>query len=157
TYGGEALSLAAARATMTALAARAVPRRLARHGGLLRRGVAELLAAHGIDFVRLVGNDCRTMLVFDAAAADPLLRNAFVRQELCRRGIRGSGFHPLSAAHGEPEIAALLHAYDQVLPELAEAVALGAVGERLLGRPVEPMFRRTQGFDLKPVAAREAR
>jgi hypothetical protein len=47
----------------------------------------------------------------------------------------------------------LLAAYAQALPVLKDAVAAGDVRGRLEGEPVEPVFRRTSNFNLKPAAA----
>ncbi len=48
TFGGEALSLAAARATLRELRSRDVPRQIARHGRRVREGVNALAAIHGL-------------------------------------------------------------------------------------------------------------
>ena len=150
TFGGEALSLAAAKATMNALRERQVPAALAQKGKQLRAGVDEILAREGIGYVRCIGNDARTMLTFDAGAGDGLVAKSFVQQELLLRGVLWSGFHTLSWSHGEREIDQLLSAYREVLPMFAQAVAKGDVRERLLGAPVEPVFRRVSNFNMKP-------
>jgi hypothetical protein len=90
------------------------------------------------------------MLAFDAGAGDGLVAKSFVQQELIRRGILWSGFHTLSWSHGEREIEQLLGAYREVLPMFAQAVAKGDVRDRLLGAPVEPVFRRVSSFNMKP-------
>jgi hypothetical protein len=107
----------------------------------------------GIEWVRCVGNDCRTMLTFDAAVADPLLARSFVQQELVHRGILWNGPHTLSFAHGEAEIDELLAAYVEVLPQLDQAARAGELRARLLGTPVEAVFRRTAQFNTKPARA----
>jgi glutamate-1-semialdehyde aminotransferase len=152
TFGGEALSLAAAQATMNALRERQVPAALAQKGKQLRAGVDEILAREGIGYLRCIGSDARTMLVFDAGAGDGLVGKSFVQQELLERGVLWSGFHTLSWSHGEREIEQLLSAYREVLPRFAQAVAKGDVRERLRGAPVEPVFRRVSNFNMKPAA-----
>jgi glutamate-1-semialdehyde aminotransferase len=152
TFGGEALSLAAARATLDVLQARDVPAHLARLGRRLRDGYNHLAAELGLDFTRCIGYPCRTLVAFDAAAGDPLVLKSFVQQELIRRGILWGGFHNLSLAHTEADVERALGAYAEALVLLREAVRAGDVAARLRGRPVAPVFRRTGDFNLKPRA-----
>jgi glutamate-1-semialdehyde aminotransferase/transketolase C-terminal domain/subunit len=142
TFGGEALSLAAASATMSELRRRDVPAALARKGQALRRGYAEICAAHGLGFTRCAGMDARTLVVFDADIVDPLLARSFVQQELIRRGVLWSGFHNLSWAHRDDDLAYLLSCYADILPRLAQHLSHGTLAGALRGKPVEPVFRR---------------
>ncbi|HQQ76369.1 MAG TPA: aminotransferase class III-fold pyridoxal phosphate-dependent enzyme [Thermoanaerobaculia bacterium] len=153
TFGGEALSLAAAQATLHELRTRGVPAWLARQGRRVREGVNGLAKLHGVSgFVRCAGLDARTIVTFDASAGNPLELKSFVQQELLRRGVLWHGFHNMSAAHGEDEVSHLLAAYDEVFPLLKDAVEAGDVRARLKGDPVEPVFRRTTSFNTKPKA-----
>jgi len=152
TFGGEALSLAAACATLEVLARDQVPAQLERLGTRLQAGYNRLAARLGLDWTRCVGLPCRTLVTFAPENTDPLLARSFVQQELVRRGILWSGFHNLSLAHTEHDIDTTLVAYAEVLPLLAEAVAAGALRAKLLGAPVAPVFRRSTGFDTRPRA-----
>jgi len=80
--------------------------------------------------------------VFDASAVEPLLARSYVQQELIRRGVLWSGFHNLSWAHREADIAYLLGCYAEIVPALAAHVAAGTLAGALRGRPVEPVFRK---------------
>jgi glutamate-1-semialdehyde aminotransferase len=155
TFGGEALSLAAARATIAEIRDRNVPAHLARLGGMLRDGYNAIAAESGAPFTRCAGFECRTIVTFDASAGDPLIMKSFVQQELIRRGILWSGFHTMSFSHTDDDVAYTLAAYRDVLPMLAAAVSAGDVSARLRGAPVEPVFRRTGNFNMKPRAAKE--
>ncbi len=155
TFGGEALSLAAAKATIGELRAHRVPEQLERLGGKLKAGYNALAAELGLDYTRCIGYGCRSMVTFDAKAGDPLVLKSLAQQELIRRGVLWGGFHNLSFAHGEADVAYTLEAWRGALGVVREAVAAGDVRGRLRGEPVEPVFRRTTGFNLKPrVAAR---
>jgi glutamate-1-semialdehyde aminotransferase len=151
TFGGEALSLAAAQATIHELREKKVPEHLHRMGKLLRDGLDATLAEVGIDWVKCIGHDARTLVTFDAKAGDPLLQKSFLQQELLRCGILWSGSHTLSYSHGLDEIGYMLAAYRHVLPSFAEAVGRKELAARLRGKPVEPVFRRTSQFNMKPV------
>lgn len=151
TFGGEALSLAAAQATLRVLERDGVPERLAARGRQVREGFEAIATGLGISaWTRCVGMDARTMVTFDASAGSPLELRSLLCQELVRRGVLWSGFHNMAFAHGEEEVAWLLSAYEEALPVLKEAVETGTVRERLRGEPVEPVFRRTSGFNVKP-------
>ncbi|HWX25372.1 MAG TPA: aminotransferase class III-fold pyridoxal phosphate-dependent enzyme [Vicinamibacteria bacterium] len=150
TFGGEALSLAAAKATIHEMRAKRVPEHLDRIGGRLSGGLRAFLASEGLDFVKCIGFDCRTLLAFDPRAGDPLEQKSFVQQELLRRGVLWGGFHNISFSHSEAEIDFTLAAYEEVLPMLREAIQKNRVRELLRGEPVAPVFRRTSNFHTKP-------
>lgn len=150
TFGGEALSLAAAKATIEIMRRENVSRYLADAGRSLKEGYNAIAAELGIEYTRCSGFDCRTIVTFDSAAADPLLMKSLVQQELIRRGILWSGFHNMSAAHTEREIDYTLAAYRDLLPILKEAVERGNIGSYLMGTPVQPVFRKTSDFNTKP-------
>jgi len=145
TFGGEAISLAAAAATIPELARRNVPETLAQRGRTLRDGYAKICAEHGIAWSRCAGMDARTLVVFDAATVDPLLAKSFVQQELIRCGVLWSGFHNLSWAHRDSDIEYLLGCYREILPVLADHITRGTLAGALRGTPVEPVFRRLPG------------
>jgi len=154
TFGGEALSLAAARATLEELVARDVPTHLTAIGGQIREGYNRIARDLGMDgYTRCVGPGCRTLVTFDAAAGPPLELKSLVQQELIRRGVLWSGTHAISYSHGPEEAALLSRAYEEVLPILQRAVSEKTVRARLHGAPVEPVFRRTSHFNTKPAPA----
>ncbi|HYP91079.1 MAG TPA: aminotransferase class III-fold pyridoxal phosphate-dependent enzyme [Polyangiaceae bacterium] len=144
TFGGEALSLAAAKATIEDLRELEVPRHLERTGTQLQEGYNQLAAKKGLSHTCAVGLPARSMVTFDASAGDPLLQKSLVQQELLRHGVLWTGFHNLSLAHGEPEIAHVLSAYDRALDALSTALAKGKLAESLRGKPVQAVFRKTR-------------
>lgn len=151
TFGGEALSLAAAQATMRVLEREGVPDWLAARGRQVREGYEEIASSLGISsWTRCVGMDARTMVTFDASAGSPLELKSLLSQELVRRGVLWQGFHNLALAHGEDEVSWLLAAYEEALPVLKEAVETDSVRRRIAGEPMEPVFRKTSGFNGKP-------
>jgi glutamate-1-semialdehyde 2,1-aminomutase len=150
TFGGEALSLAAAKATLEVMRAAGVSRHLARLGNALKDGYNALAQSLGLDFTRCVGLDGRTLVTFDLRAGDPLELKSFVQQELLRRGILWGGFHNISFSHTDRDIEYTLDAYTQVLDLLGRAVEAGEVRSQLRGEPVAPVFRRSSEFHVKP-------
>ncbi len=152
TFGGEALSLAAAVATIREMIDQKVPAVLAQKGKLLKDGYNRIAEGTGIQhYTRCIGYDCRSMVVFDAPGQDPLKLKSFVQQELFKRGILWSGFHNMCFTHTEADIEHTLAAYREVLALLQQAVAANEVAALLKGAPVEAVFRKVSNFNTKPV------
>ena len=150
TFGGEALSLSAARATIQELRDKRVPEYLVRQGKKIKDGYNTIARELGMAYTSCDGFDCRTIVTFDASAGNPLELKSFMQQELIRRGILWGGFHNMSYSHSDQDIEYTLSAYREVLPILHEAVSNGSVRSSLKGEPVEPVFRKTSNFNVKP-------
>jgi glutamate-1-semialdehyde 2,1-aminomutase len=155
TFGGEALSLAAAVATINEMIEKNVPAYLAEKGRRLKDGYNALARELGIDgYTRCTGYDCRSLVSFDASAGQPLELKSYVQQELLKKGILWSGFHNMSFSHTDDDVDHTLKAYREVLGLLKEAVTAGDVSARLRGKPVEAVFRKISNFNMKPVKAK---
>lgn len=151
TFGGEALSLAAAQATLTELRDHDGPAYLAKQGLILQDGYNRLAAELDIaSYTRCIGHPARTLVTFDASAGDPLHLKSLVQQELIKRGVLWSGFHNICLAHTDDDITYTLDAYREVLTILKQAVAEDNVANYLRGEPVQPVFRKTGDFNVKP-------
>jgi glutamate-1-semialdehyde 2,1-aminomutase len=153
TFGGEALSLAAAKATLTEIRDKRVPEYLDVMGDSLRDSYNELARDLGLSYTRCIGYGCRTLVTFDAAAGNPLEMKSLVQQELIRRGVLWGGFHNLSYSHKDGDLDHTLAAYEEALQTLDRAVGTGDVRAALRGPAVEPVFRRTSHFHTKPTPA----
>jgi len=151
TFGGEALSLAAAIATIREMEQKNVPAYLAAKGKLLKDGYNAIAEELGIAaWTKCTGFDCRSLVSFDAAAGNPLEVKSLVQQELIKKGILWSGFHNMSFSHTDEDIAYTLKAYREVLKMLKQAVEEDTVSSRLRGIPVEQVFRKVSQFNTKP-------
>lgn len=151
TFGGEALSLAATKAVIYELRTKNVTEQLAAQGKKLRDGYNEIAHELEIDsFTKCFGADCRSIIAFDASKGSPLEMKSLVQQEMVKRGVLWGGFHNMSFSHTDEDIAHTLAAYRQSLAILKEAVEAGDVRSYLRGEPVEPVFRRTSNFNMKP-------
>lgn len=151
TFGGEALSLAATKATISEIRAQNVPEQLATQGAKLREGYNAIAAELGIsEYTKCAGFDCRTIITFDAKSGNPLEMKSLVQQEMIKRGVLWSGFHNMSFSHTDEDVAYTLSAYREALAILKQAVAGNNVRSYLRGEPVEPVFRRTSNFNMKP-------
>ncbi len=150
TFGGEALSLAAAKATILEMKTRDVIPALSASGKILKDGYNKIAAELNLDFTRALGYSFRTMVAFDEKAGNPLELKSFVQQELIKRGILWSGMHNISYSHSIQDIEYTLSAYKEVLGLLKEAVRDNTVLRQIRGIPVQPTFRKTSGFNTKP-------
>ena len=122
TFGGEALSLAAAKATITELRDKNVPGALANQGRKLKNGYNDIAKTLGMEYTGCTGYDCRSLVTFDPKAGNPLEMKSLVQQEMIRRGVLWGGFHNMCYAHSDKDIAHTLAAYREVLPILKRAV-----------------------------------
>jgi len=150
TFGGDALSLAATKATLQELKEKDVPKYLQLLGKRLKDGYNEIARNLDMTFTRCIGYDARTMVVFDASAGNGLEIKSYVQQELGKRGILWSSFHNMSFSHTIADVEYTLAAYGEVLPLLKDALQKGDLRSRIKGDLVAPVFRRTSNFNTKP-------
>ena len=151
TFGGEALSLAAAKATIEFMRSHDVPAYLERQGQRIKQGYNDLCRAarpRGVHPLRGHGLPLDGGLRGQglAAGADPLMQKSLVQQELFRRGVLWSGFHNLCSAHGDADVAHLLGAYAEALTVLREALERDTPGQRAPGRAGRAGVSQGLGF-----------
>jgi len=150
TFGGEALSLAAAKATIEELRDKNVPEYLAKQGKKLKDGYNEIVKEFEMEYTKCVGYECRSLITFDAKAGNPLELKSLVQQEMIKRRILWGGFHNMCFSHTDEDINYTLNAYREVLPILKMAVDENNVKAKLKGEPVAPVFRKVSNFNTKP-------
>ena len=144
TFGGEALSLAAARATITKIRDTDVIPHLWRQGRRLQDGYNALAAEAGLTaLTRCIGLPPRTVLTFaDRRGVESLALKSLFQQEVVRRGILNTGGFNLCARHSDADVDRTLEACRAALGVLAAAVAADDVEARLQGPAIQPVFRR---------------
>lgn len=151
TFGGEALSLAAAVATVNELRSKDVPKAIAKTGARLREGYNALVAELDMPYTNCIGFDCRTMVTFQPTGEQsPLHMKTLLQQEMLRHSVLWGGFHNMAFTHSDADVEHVLAAYKKALPVLKQAVAEGKVEASLAGGSIEPVFRRTSNFNTKP-------
>jgi glutamate-1-semialdehyde aminotransferase len=145
TFGGEALSLAATKATLLEMQEKNVQRVIWEKGIQLKEGYAAIVSELGMGHITgIIGYPCRTMITFSEQAGDPLLLKSYFQQELIKRGILWGGFHNVCFTHTQADINHTLAVYREVLPLLKDAVEKGDIATRLRGLPLEPVFRKVK-------------
>jgi glutamate-1-semialdehyde 2,1-aminomutase len=142
TFGGEALSLAAAIATVDKIERRDVIGQLWRTGGELMAGARQRIAAAGLEgVIGLVGVAPWAILSFKdhAAASRDAIKTLFLT-EMIQAGVLINASHNVCFAHTPEDVAQVLAAYDRALPAVREALAKGDLERRLQDRIIRPVF-----------------
>jgi glutamate-1-semialdehyde 2,1-aminomutase len=151
TFGGEALSLAAAKATIEEIWNKDVIKYLKVQGKKIKDGFNGLCDLYNLDFISAVGYNWRSLVKIIDKVGDPLIIKSYIQQEMIKRGILWSGFHNMSFSHSNEDIDYTLNVYEDVLKLLKEAISDKNIESKLLGKPVQPVFRKTDNFNVKPV------
>lgn len=144
TFGGEAVSLAAALATIREMEDQDVVAHLWEQGERLQDGYNVLARELGVgEMTRCVGLPPHTVMEFaDVDEAGGLVLRSLVQQELVRRGVLFLlGLNP-SYAHDDGDVEHTLRAFRAALETVAQAVDGGDPRSFLLGEPVQPVFRQ---------------
>ncbi len=136
THGGEALSLAAARAVLDAIADGRVLAEIEQRGLRLRDGIAGVIEGHGVgERVSVGGEPQRAVVRF--TGAEPLVDRSWVQQCLVDRSILFNGSMFVCARHTDADVEETLEAFDAALGALAKH---DDVRHLLAGDPVQPVF-----------------
>ncbi|MGD9497903.1 MAG: aspartate aminotransferase family protein [Armatimonadota bacterium] len=143
TYGGEALSLAAAAAAMRVYRSEPVFETIWATGARLMRGFDELAEKHGVP---LKCHGYEPMSSQTIRYEDPRLSQdvwTLLLQEMAARGVllRRGGLLFVTYSHRDEEVEETLAALDESLAVIAEAVDSGTVTERLRVTQVQESFR----------------
>ncbi|MBI4685899.1 MAG: aminotransferase class III-fold pyridoxal phosphate-dependent enzyme [Nitrospirae bacterium] len=143
TFGGEALSLAAARATMKKLQRNQVVEILKKQGEKIIKGLKELINKNDIGhIVSISGHPSWSFLLFkDVTPYSQWEIKTLFLQEMFSRGILTLGTHNMSYAHSDEDISFLLRVYSDVLPVLKDAVNNRVMDKLLRCKPLEPLFK----------------
>jgi glutamate-1-semialdehyde aminotransferase len=144
TFGGEALSLAAGRATIGELRSRNAFAHLWHVGQQLMDGIGKLIAEHKLqDSVRCLGYAPRSVLAFPHDDEyQTRVRRTFFMQECVKKGLLYFCSHIPTLSHGEREIAFTLDVLADVMAQFARGLQAGNLESRLEGPVVEAIFRR---------------
>ena len=143
TFGGEALSLSAAQATIAEMRSKNVIPHIWEQGKRLKDGFNVLAAEYGVSqFTECVGLPPRTVVAFrDGNEDESLALKSLFQQECLKRGILFSGGQNVCFTHTLADIDYTLRVYRTALEILADAIRKQDVASRLEGEPVQPVFR----------------
>ncbi len=136
TYGGETLSLAAARAVLDVISGTDALAKIAATGERLHSGMRTSIDRHGVgDLVRVGGEPSRPVVTFTGESS---VAKSWFQQCLAASGVLFNGVFHVCARHTASDVQTALEAFDAACAGLA---AYGDVGVLLAGQPVEPAIR----------------
>lgn len=146
TFGGEALSLAAALVTLDQLEKRDAFRHTWALGEAMTAGMKDLVEKHGMDEMAVVtGTRIMPALFFkpwnDIPANDIL---ALFQQEVINRGVMFLGVNYFCASHTMADVRYALDAFDAGFSLLGELRRGKPLGELLKGETYRPVFKRNK-------------
>lgn len=143
TFGGEALSLAAAQATLKKLRDKPVTATIASRGKAVIEGIQALIERHNFsDSIRITGHPSWSFLTInDTGPYSSWQLKTLMMQELFARGILAYGTHNISYAHSEADVAMLLHAYDELFALFRKVIEEQSLDQFLACKPLEPLFK----------------
>ena len=143
TFGGETLSLAAAKASLLKIDRLKVNDHIKRYGAKLTSGIDRIIQQNSCeDFMRTSGHPAWSFFVMDGVAeyGSSFLKTFFL-QEMFKRGIITLGTHNLSYAHEDESISALLSAYNEVICLIKESIDNNSLKSKLKVEPLVPLFK----------------
>lgn len=143
TFGGEALSLAAAIATIDKMIREPVIDKLWSTGQTLADGAKERIRRHGLESIITMNGKAPWMVLgFNdhPAARKEAIKTLFLK-EMIQAGVLITASHNINYAHDEADVTTVLAAYDRALPVVAQELARGRLEERLDCGVIEPVFR----------------
>lgn len=143
TFGGEALSLAAAVATMDKLRREPVLSTIVERGKRLIDGLRARIELHSCgEFVSVSGHPAWSFLTMrETQKCSSFELKTLLEQEMFAAGFLAYGTHNMCYAHTEADVDALLGSYDRILPLMREAVEDGNARDLLRCEPLVPLFR----------------
>ena len=143
TFGGEALSLAAALATMQKLEREPVIQTICSQGEVIIEQLQSIIAAaNATDFLGVAGHPTWSFFTIkDCGNYTTWQIKTLFLQEMFARGILTIGTHNMSYSHTDDDLRKLLQAYREVVPMMTEAVRSGTLISALRCEPLEPLFK----------------
>jgi glutamate-1-semialdehyde 2,1-aminomutase len=143
TFGGETLSLAAAKATLTKLKTQPILETIRERGVAVINGTRRIIESHQLDDIFSVsGHPSWSFLnLRDARGYSAFEIKTLLMQELHQRGILSIGTHNISFAHSAGDVAALVSAYSEVLPFIGEVLDAKTLTTALRCAPLVPLFK----------------
>lgn len=143
TFGGETLSLAAAKTVLNKIQTEPVLETIYKNGQDLITGVEQLINNLNLqEVINITGHPSWSFLQFkDCAGYSMLEIKTLWMQEILARGILSFGSHNLSYSHGELEIKKILSVYEEVFGLIKSGLEQNNLKEKLRCETLQPLFK----------------
>ncbi|MBU2265234.1 aminotransferase class III-fold pyridoxal phosphate-dependent enzyme, partial [Patescibacteria group bacterium] len=143
TFGGEALSLAAAIATIKEIERKKVIKDIWEKGKYLQNKTNDLLKKNGLfEFIKVKGKPCwQVFIISGYKDYSDLEIKSYLQQEILQAGFLWYGQHNMSFSHKQKDIDNLLKVYEHVFSRTKELIDKGKLKENLRGEPITNIFK----------------
>jgi glutamate-1-semialdehyde 2,1-aminomutase len=143
TFGGELLSLAAAKEVLSRHMSQNICGDLTNIGAELAAATQSIFGLHGLgDVLKLSGHGSWTFLNwFNANEFTSDEIKTFFAQETFKRGLLVLSTHNVTLAHNSKQRAGILEVYSEVASLLSNVIELGILRDLLEVKPLKPLFR----------------
>jgi glutamate-1-semialdehyde aminotransferase len=141
TFGGEMLSLAATKATIKFMIENNTINIICLKNKSLMSAFNKICNDYGVNFMKCIGLDYRSMIIFDSDQCDELEYKTFFQQEMVRRGIIWNGFHQCSYSHGDDDLEIIKSAYSEIILQMRNLHKNKNLKDKIEGQLLKPVFR----------------
>jgi glutamate-1-semialdehyde aminotransferase/spore coat polysaccharide biosynthesis protein SpsF (cytidylyltransferase family) len=143
TFGGEAVSLAAAKATIQFFLDNPVIKKLWSQGRKIHDGFNTISEKAGLlSSIKSQGLPPRTVINFSHPDIDPLILRSLLQQEVIQRGVLAAGYHNICYTLSDADINYTLEVYASAMKTVKKAIDSGNPRSFLKGDPVKNVFRK---------------
>jgi glutamate-1-semialdehyde 2,1-aminomutase len=142
TFGGETISLVAAKTVLKTICEKDVIKQIYKTGESILTGIQDLICKYSAsDLFDISGHPSWSFLTIkDMKPYKQWEIKTLFLQEMFKRGILTLGTHNICYQHTQEDIETLLNAYDEIIPFLLDVVKAEALFEYLDAEPIEPLF-----------------
>ena len=143
TFGGETLSLVAAKEVIKMTSEGLLVEKLAEIGGSLKENLQEIIGSLGISFLTLSGHPSWTFLDWneELLGENTFKMKTLFLQEMCSAGVLILNAHNVTSAMTKRDLSSLYLKYQTVLTTLKKAYDNNNVSDFLRSKPIEPLFK----------------
>jgi glutamate-1-semialdehyde 2,1-aminomutase len=142
TFGGELLSLAAAKVVLKKIRDEGVTQTLSSIGARLNNAVSHVISDLNFQGLRLSGHPSWQFLVWDEEEFRDLSKaKTLFMQEMFFEGVLILGSHNLTLAHDDNAILKIATAYQKALSMVQKVESNQSYSENLLVEPLKPLFK----------------
>ena len=143
TFGGELLSLAAAKVVLQLHLKKKIASNLSLIGEDLNLRVRQLIKASNLtELLQLSGHPSWTFLNWKQFGQIDLNQaKTLFMQEMFQEGILILGTHNVTTSHSQKHLERIINAYEKTLPKIADSLASNSFQEKLRATPLNPLFK----------------
>lgn len=143
TFGGENLSLAAAKEVLTLVKSGDITKKLEKTGSKIIKGVSEIIADNNLEHIfSLSGHPSWSFInITQETINQTMLLKTLFLQEMFKRGVLILSTHNISYAHSSSDVKELLAAYSETMEIIKNSVKNNNIQDSLECEPLKLLFK----------------